>query len=209
MGHALGDSLQDLMIRYERMRGKTTLWVPGCDHAGIATQTVVEKMLWKSEQKTRHDLGRPDFISKVWEWKGEYHEKINNALRKMGGSFDWSREAFTMDENSTAAVMEAFVRLHKEGIIYRANRLVNWCTQLNTAISNLEVENKEIAGRTLLDVPGYAKKVEFGVIVYFKYPLEGSDETITVATTRIETMLGDTGKTGDFHRKPIAESLAN
>ncbi|KAI7913008.1 valyl-tRNA synthetase [Pyricularia oryzae] len=193
MGHALGDSLQDLMIRYERMRGKTTLWVPGCDHAGIATQTVVEKMLWKSEQKTRHDLGRPDFISKVWEWKGEYHEKINNALRKMGGSFDWSREAFTMDENSTAAVMEAFVRLHKEGIIYRANRLVNWCTQLNTAISNLEVENKEIAGRTLLDVPGYAKKVEFGVIVYFKYPLEGSDETITVATTRIETMLGDTG----------------
>ncbi|KAL8297487.1 hypothetical protein RB597_006538 [Gaeumannomyces tritici] len=193
MGHALGDSLQDLMIRWNRMRGKTTLWLPGCDHAGIATQTVVENMLWRREQKTRHDLGRPKFIEKVWDWKDEYHQRINNALRKMGGSFDWSREAFTMDANLTAAVSETFVKLHEEGIIYRANRLVNWCTKLNTALSNLEVVNKEISGRTLLDVPGYAKKVEFGVIVYFKYPLEDSNDHVTVATTRIETMLGDTG----------------
>lgn len=193
MGHALGDSLQDIMIRWSRMQGKTTLWLPGCDHAGISTQSVVENMLWRREQKTRHDLGREKFIKTVWEWKGEYHKRINTALSSLGGSFDWSREAFTMDESLTAAVNETFVKLHEEGTIYRANRLVNWCTKLNTALSNLEVSNKELNGRTLLDVPGYDKKVEFGVIVHFKYPIEGSEETIEVATTRIETMLGDTG----------------
>ncbi|KAH8175980.1 tRNA synthetases class I (I, l, M and v) domain-containing protein [Sarocladium implicatum] len=193
MGHALGDSLQDVMVRWNRMHGKTTLWMPGCDHAGISTQSVVENMLWRKEKKTRHDLGREKFVDTVWEWKGEYHKRINQALTRLGGSFDWSREAFTMDESRSAAVSEAFVRLHEEGIIYRANRLVNWCTQLNTALSNLEVGNKELAGRTLLEVPGYDKKVEFGVIVHFKYPIEGSDETVEVATTRIETMLGDSG----------------
>jgi valyl-tRNA synthetase len=193
MGHALPNSLQDILIRWNRMQGKTTLWLPGCDHAGISTQSVVENMLWKREQKTRHDLGREKFVSTVWDWKDEYHKKINSVLRKMGGSFDWTREAFTMDPNLTAAVTETFVQLHEEGIIYRANRLVNWCTKLNTAISNLEVDNKELTGRTLLDVPGYDKKVEFGVIVHFQYQIEGSDEKIEVATTRIETMLGDTG----------------
>lgn len=193
MGHALTDSLQDLMVRWSRMHGKTTLWVPGTDHAGISTQSVVEKMLWRRNKQTRHDLGREKFIEAVWEWKEDYHKRINKALTKMGGSFDWSREAFTMDEPRYAAVTENFVRLHEEGVIYRANRLVNWCTQLNTALSNLEVENKELTGRTLLDVPGYDKKVEFGVIVHFKYPIEGSDETLEVATTRIETMLGDSG----------------
>jgi valyl-tRNA synthetase len=193
MGHALGDSLQDLMIRWNRMHGKTTLWLPGCDHAGISTQSVVENMLWRRQSTTRHDLGRPKFVETVWEWKEQYHKRINSALRKMGGSFDWSREAFTMDANLSAAVTETFVRLHDEGIIYRANRLVNWCTKLNTALSTLEVVNKELPGRTLLDVPGYEKKVEFGILVHFKYPIEGSDETIEVATTRPETMLGDTG----------------
>lgn len=193
MGHALGNALQDLMIRWNRMQGKTTLWLPGCDHAGISTQSVVENMLWRRQQKTRHDLGRPEFVKTVWDWKHEYHGNINTVLRRMGGSLDWSREAFTMDENFAAAVTETFVTLHDEGIIYRANRLVNWCTKLNTALSNLEVDNKELTGRTLLDVPGYAKKVEFGIIVHFKYKLEGSDETIEVATTRPETMLGDTG----------------
>lgn len=193
MGHALGDSLQDVMIRWNRMHGKTTLWLPGCDHAGISTQSVVENMLWRRQQKTRHDLGREKFVETTWEWKEEYHKRINKALTKLGGSFDWSREAFTMDANLSAAVSETFVKLHEEGIIYRANRLVNWCTKLNTALSNLEVSNKELTGRTLIDVPGYDKKVEFGVIVHFKYPIEGSDETIEVATTRIETMLGDTG----------------
>ncbi|CEJ95014.1 Putative Valyl-tRNA synthetase [[Torrubiella] hemipterigena] len=193
MGHALGDSLQDLMIRWSRMQGKTTLWVPGCDHAGISTQSVVENMLWRRNQQTRHDLGREKFVETVWEWKEDYHKRINNALRKLGGSFDWSREAFTMDETRSAAVVENFVKLHEDGIIYRANRLVNWCTKLNTALSNLEVDNKELTGRTLLSVPGYDKKVEFGVIIHFKYAIEGTDEMLEVATTRIETMLGDTG----------------
>jgi valyl-tRNA synthetase len=127
------------------------------------------------------------------EWKDEYHDSIMSVLKRMGGSFDWTREAFTMDENLSTAVTETFVRLHEEGLIYRSNRLVNWCTQLSTALSNLEVDNKELTGRTLLDVPGYERKVEFGVLTHFKYPIEGSDEHIEVATTRPETLLGDTG----------------
>ncbi|KAK4161186.1 mitochondrial valine--tRNA ligase [Cladorrhinum sp. PSN259] len=193
MGHSLGNSLQDLMIRYNRQKGKTTLWLPGCDHAGIATQSVVEKMLWKKNQQTRYDLGRTKFIELAQDWKTEYHKKIINAFRKMGSSLDWTREAFTMDEHFSAAVTDVFVRFHEEGIIYRANRLVNWDSTLMTALSNVEVDNKEIPGRTLLDVPGYERKVEFGIIVHFKYPIENSDETIEVATTRPETMLGDTG----------------
>ena len=193
MGHALPNALQDSMIRWNRMRGLTTLWLPGCDHAGISTQSVVENMLWRRQKKTRHDLGREDFTNLIWDWKEEYHQKINSVLKRMGGSFDWTREAFTMDENLSAAVTETFVRLHEEGIIYRANRLVNWCVKLNTALSNLEVDSKELEGRTLLDVPGYDRKVEFGVLTHFQYEMEGSGEKIEVATTRPETMLGDTG----------------
>lgn len=193
MGHALTIALQDTMIRWNRMLGKTTLWLPGCDHAGIATQNVVENILWRRQRKTRHDLGREEFVKLTWDWKEEYHIKINNACRRMGSSVDWSREAFTMDDNLSRAVTETFVRLHEEGLIYRANRLVNWCTKLNTAISNIEVDNKELEGRTLLDVPGYERKVEFGVITHFQYPIDGSKETIEVATTRPETMLGDSG----------------
>ncbi|KAI9698483.1 MAG: Valine--tRNA ligase, mitochondrial [Candelina mexicana] len=193
MGHALPNALQDTLIRWNRMLGKTTVWVPGCDHAGISTQSVVENMLWRRQKKTRYDLGRPKFTELIWDWKEEYHSKINSVLKRMGGSFDWTREAFTMDENLSAAVTETFVRLHEEGIIYRANRLIHWCVKLNTAVSNLEVDNKELEGRTLLDVPGYERKVEFGVLTHFKYEIDGSDETIEVATTRPETMLGDTG----------------
>ena len=175
------------------MLGKTTLWTPGCDHAGIATQAVLEKQLWKREKKTKYDLGREKFVELAWEWKEDYHARINNTTRRMGGSVDWSREAFTMDENLSAAVVETFVRLHEEGLIYRAQKLVNWCTTLNTALSNLEVDNKELEGRTLLSVPGYERKVEFGVLTYFKYPIDGSEESVEVATTRPETMLGDSG----------------
>jgi valyl-tRNA synthetase len=132
-------------------------------------------------------------VERIWEWKVDYHNRINTVLNRLGGSYDWSREAFTMDANLSKAVMETFVRLHGEGLIYRSNRLVNWCTQLQTALSNLEVDNKELTGKTLLDVPGYERKVEFGVLTYFKYPVDGSDETITIATTRPETMLGDSG----------------
>lgn len=195
LGHALTNAIQDTLIRWNRMKGLTTLYLPGCDHAGIATQSVVENRLWREEKKTRHNLGREKFVSTVWDWKEQNHQKINNVLRRMGGSFDWSREAFTMDANRSAAVSETFVKLHEEGIIYRANRLVNWCTKLNTALSNLEVDHKEIEGRTLLDVPGYDRKVEFGVMTHFCYEIDGThgQEKIEVATTRPETMLGDTG----------------
>ena len=193
MGHALTNALQDTMIRWNRMHGKTTLWLPGCDHAGIATQTVVENILWRREQKTRHDIGREKLTERIWKWKGEYHDKINSSHRKQGASLDWTREAYTMDKNLSAAVTETFVKLHEEGLIYRANRLVNWCVKLQTSISNLEVDNIDLDGRKLLDVPGYERKVEFGVIHHFKYPIDGSEETIEVATTRLETILGDTG----------------
>jgi valyl-tRNA synthetase len=193
IGHALANSLQDCLIRWHRMRGYTTLFVPGCDHAGISTQSVVENILWRREGKTRHDLGRKALIERIWEWKGDYHGRIVTVLNRLGGSYDWSREAYTMDANLSKAVAHTFIQLHEEGLIYRSNRLVNWCTQLQTALSNLEVDNKELEGRTLLDVPGYERKVEFGVLTYFHYPINGSDETITVATTRPETMLGDSG----------------
>ena len=193
MGHALMIALQDTMIRHARMRGKTTAWIPGCDHAGISTQSVVENTLWKNEGKTRHDLGRETLVDMIWAWKDKYHKNITTQLKAMGGSMDWSREAFTMDDNLSKAVRTTFIQLHEEGIIYRENRLVNWCTALGTSLSNLEVDNEEIERRTLLSVPGYDRKVEFGVLTYFKYPIAGSDETITVATTRPETMLGDTG----------------
>ena len=194
IGHALATSLQDTLIRWNRMKGLTALYVPGCDHAGISTQSVVENMLYhRRNGLTRHDLGREKFVETVWEWKEEYHSKINKVMKRLGGSMDWSREAFTMDPNLSAAVRQTFVQLHEEGLIYRANRLVNWCTKLSTALSNLEVDQKELEGSTKLDVPGYDKKIEFGSIWNFKYPIEGTNETIEVATTRPETMLGDTG----------------
>lgn len=193
MGHALPIALQDTLIRWSRMRGLTTLWLPGCDHASISTQSVVENLLWRREKKTRYNLGRKRFLKMAQDWKVEYHQKINATLRRMGGSLDWTREAFTMDENHTRATIEQFVRLHEEGIIYRGNRLINWCTQLHTGISKLEMDTIELEGRTLRDVPGYKQKVEFGVMTYFNYEIEGSSERIEIATTRPETILGDTG----------------
>ena len=160
MGHALPNALQDAMIRWNRMRGLTTLWLPGCDHAGISTQAVVEKMIMRKEGKTRHDLGRTALVEKIWEWKDTYQKNINMALKRMGGSFDWTREAFTMNPTFSAAVTETFCKLHEEGLIYRSNRLVNWCTALSTTLSNLEVDSKVLEGRTLLDVPGYDKKID-------------------------------------------------
>lgn len=194
IGHALTVAIQDTLIRWNRMLGKTTLFVPGYDHAGISTQSVVEKRLFKATGKTRHDLGREKFIETVMDWKNDYQARITNQLRRLGGSCDWDRVAFTMDESRYKAVIENFCRLHEDGTLYRANRLVNWCVRLNTTLSNLEVEQKQLTGRTLLNVPGYdaKEKFEFGVITSFAYLLEGSDEKIIVATTRPETMLGDT-----------------
>ncbi|KAG5652557.1 hypothetical protein H0H81_004566 [Sphagnurus paluster] len=194
IGHGLTTAIQDSLVRWNRMRGKETLFAPGFDHAGISTQSVVEKRLYKASGKTRHDLGREKFIETVYEWKEEYQTKITEQLHRLGGSYDWDRVAFTMNETLSRAVIETFCKLHEDGIIYRANRLVNWCVKLNTTLSNLEVDQKQLTGRTFLNVPGYdaKEKFEFGVITSFAYVIEGSDERIVVATTRPETMLGDT-----------------
>ncbi|PSN35861.1 Valine--tRNA ligase [Blattella germanica] len=173
------------------MNGRTVLWNPGCDHAGIATQVVVEKRLWREQQITRHDIGRDKFIEKVWEWRKDKGDRIYLQLRRLGSSLDWSRACFTMDPKLYRAVIEAFVRLHDEGYIYRSNRLVNWSCTLKSAISDIEVDKVELSGRTLLSIPGYEEKVEFGVLVSFAYKVEGTDDEVIVATTRVETMLGD------------------
>ena len=175
MGHALNNTLQDILVRYKRMKGFDVLWQPGTDHAGIATQMVVERQM-AAEGKTRHDYGREKFIEKVWEWKAESGGTITKQLRRLGASCDWSRERFTMDEGLSTAVRKVFVELHKAGLIYRDKRLVNWDPKLHTAISDLEVELRETTGK----------------MWYFKYPIEGRDgEFVTVGTTRPETMLGD------------------
>ncbi|CAG6014988.1 unnamed protein product [Menidia menidia] len=203
LGHALTNAIQDCLTRWHRMRGETTLWNPGCDHAGIATQVVVEKKLMREKGLSRHDLGRDNFIQEVWKWKNEKGDRIYHQLKKLGSSLDWDRACFTMDPKLSYAVQEAFIRMHDEGVIYRSKRLVNWSCTLNSAISDIEasffvctlelkVDKKELTGRTLLPVPGYKDKVEFGVLVSFAYRVDGSDEEVIVATTRIETMLGDT-----------------
>ncbi|XP_077226702.1 valine--tRNA ligase, mitochondrial 1-like isoform X2 [Tasmannia lanceolata] len=191
-GHGLTAAIQDTIIRWRRMSGYNSLWVPGMDHAGIATQVVVEKKIMRERKLTRHDVGREGFVSQVWKWKDEYGGTILNQERRLGASLDWSRECFTMDDQRSKAVTEAFVRLYREGLIYRDHRLVNWDCILRTAISDIEVDYKEIKERTLLKVPGYENPVEFGVLTSFAYPLEGGLGEIVVATTRVETMLGDT-----------------
>lgn len=176
MGHALDDTLQDILIRYNRMLGKKVLWQPGTDHAGIATQMVVERNLAK-EGITRHDLGREKFIEKVWEWRKQSGGTICRQLRRLGASCDWSRERFTMDEGLSRAVRKIFVSLYKDGLIFKAKKLVNWDPKLGTAVSDLEVVQKETVGK----------------MYYYKYPIEGAEgEYIHIATTRPETMFGDT-----------------
>jgi valyl-tRNA synthetase len=176
MGHALNNTLQDVLVRFERMRGRDVLWQPGTDHAGIATQMVVERQLMERQQKSRREMGREAFIARVWEWKEESGGTIIRQLKRLGASCDWSRERFTMDEGLSRAVLKVFVELYNAGLIYRDKRLVNWDPKLHTAISDLEVQQVEVKGH----------------LWYFKYPVEGTDEFITVATTRPETMLGDT-----------------
>ncbi len=174
MGHALNNTLQDILCRFERMRGKDVLWQPGTDHAGIATQAVVERQLMERQESSRA-MGREAFIKRVWEWKAESGGTIISQLKRLGASCDWSRERFTMDEGLSRAVMKVFVALYREGLIYKDKRLVNWDPKLKTAISDLEVQQVETRGH----------------LWYIKYPIEGSDEFIIVATTRPETMLGD------------------
>jgi valyl-tRNA synthetase len=175
MGHALNNTLQDILCRWKRMCGYEVLWMPGTDHAGIATQNVVEKQL-ASENKNRHDLGRDAFVDRVWKWREESGGQIINQLKRLGASCDWTRERFTMDEGLSQAVREVFVKLYEDGLIYRANRLINWCPRCHTALSDLEVEHDD-------------KK---GSLWHLRYPVVGTDRHMIVATTRPETMLGDT-----------------
>ncbi len=175
MGHALDNSLQDVLIRYKRMKGYKTLWLPGTDHAGIATQNVVEKELQK-KGKSKEDIGREAFLEKTWEWKKLYGGQITKQLRRLGASLDWSRERFTMDEGLSRAVRRAFVSLYNEGLIYRGKRIINWCPRCKTALSDIETEHEEAKGK----------------LWYIKYPIDGTPDHVTVATTRPETMLGDT-----------------
>lgn len=182
MGHAFQQTLMDTLIRFYRMEGNNTLWQAGTDHAGIATQMVVERKIEREENKTRYDYGREAFIEKIWQWKGESGGNISQQMRRLGNSVDWERERFTMDEGLSNAVKEVFVRLHDEGLIYRGKRLVNWDPKLHTAISDLEVENKEKKGH----------------LWHFRYPLANGEKTadgldyLEIATTRPETLLGDT-----------------
>ncbi len=176
MGHALDETLQDILIRYKRMQGFCTLWVPGTDHAGIATQIKVEEELRVKEGKTRYDLGREKFLERVWEWKNLYGSRIINQLKKIGSSCDWDRERFTMDEGCSKAVKEVFVNLYEKGLIYQGSRIINWCPHCITALSDAEVEHAEQAGH----------------FWHIKYQVKDSDEFVIIATTRPETLFGDT-----------------
>jgi len=175
MGHAFENALIDALVRYHRMKGRNTLWLPGTDHASIAVQTILEKQL-KAENKTRYDVGREKFLERAWQWKAESGGNIVNQMRRLGVSVDWSRERFTLDQGLSDAVLAAFIRLYEEGLIYRGNYLVNWCPASQSAVSDLEVEPKEVNGN----------------LWYFRYPLTDGSGYVEVATTRPETMLGDT-----------------
>src|ERR1041384_2037209 len=179
MGHALNNTLQDVLCRFERMRGRDVLWQPGTDHAGIATQMVVERQLMERQQPSRRDLGREEFLKRVWAWKAESGGTITNQLKRLGASCDWSRERFTMDEGLSKAVLKVFVELYRQDLIYKDKRLVNWDPKLLTAISDLEVQQVEVKGH----------------LWHIKYPLEGEafdpadpSTFIVIATTRPETM---------------------
>ena len=176
MGHALDETLQDILIRYKRMSGYSALWLPGTDHAGIATQIKVEEALRTEEGLTRYDLGRDEFLKRVWAWKQKFGDRIINQLKKLGSSCDWERERFTMDEGCSKAVKEVFVNLYNKGLIYRGNRIINWCPKCTTALSDAEVEYAEQAGN----------------FWHIRYRVKDSDEFVEIATTRPETMFGDT-----------------
>ena len=175
MGHALNNTIQDILIRFKRMQGFEAEWMPGTDHAGIATQNVVEKKLAKGGIK-RQDLGRDKFVEEVWKWREEYGSTIIRQLKKLGCSCDWERTRFTMDEGLSKAVLDVFIKLYDKGLIYRGNYIINWCPRCQTALSDEESQHKDVEG----------------MLYYIKYPVAGSDKDhVVVATTRPETMLGD------------------
>src|SRR5690606_37943083 len=176
MGHALNNTLQDVLVRWKRMQGYDVLWLPGTDHAGIATQIKVEEVLRETEGKSRHDLGREAFLERVWQWKEHYRDRIVGQLKKLGVSCDCSRERFTMDSRCSRAAREVFAHLYNKGLIYRGRYIINWCPYCQTTLSDLEVEHEEVQGK----------------IWHLRYPYRDREGYIVVATTRPETMLGDT-----------------
>lgn len=192
LGHTLMGAIQDSITRWKRMSGYCALWSPGTDHAGISCQTVVEKKLLKEENLMRKDMSREDFLKRVWMWKDEYGGKIFEQFRRLGVSFDWSRMYFTLDEERSKAVVDAFINLFERGILYRDKKIVHWCCTLRTAISDIEIEEIKLKEPTMLKVPGYKKEVEFGVMIDFSYKLKDDpNQELIISTTRIETMLGD------------------
>ena len=208
VGHALTVAIQDAVARHRRMRGEAVCWVPGLDHAGIATQTVVERNLMATRGLTRHDIGREAFLEEAHAWQRSSGGTIESQLELLGTSVDWSRRVYTLDDAHSAAVAEAFVRLHERGLIYRGERMINWCPHLSTALSDIEVDYVELAGTSRVTIPtrdGGTRAVECGAIDTFAYPLAAPDGspaaaadgsahgTIEVSTTRLETMLGDVG----------------
>lgn len=191
LGHALMCTIQDVIARWKRSQGYDVCWVPGMDHAGIATQVVVEKHLRKIQGLSRHDIGRKRFTDEVWKWKRSKGGRIKDDLIRMGATLDWDKEYFTMDDRQSAAVIEAFIRLYEQGLIYRGESLVNWSCSLESTISDIEIESLEINAPTALTVPGYQKPIKFGHITDFSYRICGQQTDIVVSTTRPETMLGD------------------
>ena len=177
MGHAFDDTLQDVLTRFKRMQGYAALWVPGMDHASIATEVKVVEKIRNEEGKTKEELGREEFLKRAWDWALTYKDRIREQVKKLGASCDWDRERFTMDEGCSEAVKETFVRLYEEGLIYKGSRIINWCPDCKTALSDAEVEYAEQAGH----------------LWHIRYPIAGSDDFVIVATTRPETMLGDSG----------------
>ena len=191
LGHALTVSIQDAVIRHEKMLGKNILWIPGFDHAGIATQMMIEKQIWANERKTRFDIGKTEFLVRAQEWTRLRTEEIKFQLDKLGCSFNYDLEYFTLSEPMSKAVTEAFIRLFNANMIYRDKRMVNWSFYLQSTLSDIEVKHLQIDGRTDLSIPGFDEKVTFGLMHKVKYPIEGSNEAIQVATTRLETIFGD------------------
>ena len=176
MGHALNQTVQDIIVRFKRMSGFETLWLPGTDHASIATEVKIVEQMKKEEGLTKADVGREGFLERAWAWKEKYGGRIVEQLKRLGTSCDWSKEAFTMDKNCSAAVLDAFVRYYKKGLIYRGDRIINWCPHCRTALSDAEVEYREQQSN----------------LWYYRYPFADGEGSITIATTRPETMLGDT-----------------
>ncbi|XP_053644758.1 valine--tRNA ligase [Cherax quadricarinatus] len=192
LGHALTCAVQDAIARWHQLQGDEVVWVPGCDHAGIATQAVVERYLWATQGVTKHQLGRERFVNEVWKWKEEKGTVILDQLKRLGASLDWDKFVFTMDKHMSEAVTAAFIQLYDSGLLYRKKSLVNWCCSLQSAISDIEVDHVYLTGPTELNIPGYEKPVTFGMMYDFAYRVNNSDEELVVSTTRPETMLGDT-----------------